>query len=428
MSFLDLPQELLALIAEKLGPHELRTAADYLLICKDWYRAALPVFLSNLNLSNVYLSYEDLRRLPHELAPFSDLLRAQTKRLSIRLIGHPSKKRAITPFLADGTQEEDEEENDNQQPDLEGEEGDIRELNQGAGEENESYWMLSGPMKICSQPRVRYVWDRDMDERLLPWMKTLNHEDLPRLSNVLSSMKNLRELSFTASSEYDASLGPRWDYLLNSTMHTFISRWPESLASLTLDTCGSKTSPANGDGPHLCALLAGRLDNLRDVRLRMRCICPAIFPKSGTSPFEDSRLQKMVIKLSLPFLPEAESETHDGRKEFDADLCAYELLPTARRLRECKETPTYDPMVRAASQFAFPRRKLKMLRVSYRQPSYSGTNLVVADCVNRRHLIEPGEYFTYEDDGVEWDGWEEYDKPLRSSDINRFVFDHIFTA
>ena len=115
MIFSNLAPELLALIAEHIGGHELRSNVDYLLICKNWYQIALPIFLSGLDLTDVYLSYKDLRRLPHELAPFSNLLVAQTKRISIRLVGHPSKRRAFTPFLGDGKQEDDQREPDSQQ-------------------------------------------------------------------------------------------------------------------------------------------------------------------------------------------------------------------------------------------------------------------------------------------------------------------------
>jgi len=100
MSFSTLPSELLVLIAQEIGTVELRCSAKYLAISKAWYRAALPVYLSNLHLSDLYLSTYDLQRWPPLATPLSDLLRAETRRLSIRLVGHPSKRIALTPWRA----------------------------------------------------------------------------------------------------------------------------------------------------------------------------------------------------------------------------------------------------------------------------------------------------------------------------------------
>ena len=52
MSLLDLPPELLALIAQHVGPAELRKSFDYLLVSRAWYWAVLPIYLSGLQLSN----------------------------------------------------------------------------------------------------------------------------------------------------------------------------------------------------------------------------------------------------------------------------------------------------------------------------------------------------------------------------------------
>ena len=110
-----------------------------------------------------------------------------------------------------------------------------------------------------------------------------------------------------------------------------------------------------------------------------------------------------MIRLSLPFFPEASYETHDGYTEFDANPC------------ERGEKPLYTEMIEAGTAFAKTAPSLTMMRVSYRPTEGSGINLDVADCLNERYLYEPSEIFSYEDDGKEWAGWEDNDESLRVS-------------
>ena len=232
-------------------------------------------------------------------------------------------------------------------------------------------------------------------------------------------MKDLQELSFQATSEQDSGLDPREDYVLSATMYKFISSWPRSLTSFTLDTCGSNIAPTNGDEIHLCALLAARLDSFQNVRLRMRRICPAIFPKPQTQPFEGSKLRMMIIKLTLPYFQPDNSETFDGRKEYDVVLCDCALPPSTSDPQRGNERPIHAAISLAASRFASSRPNLEMLRISYREPGGSGINVIAADYLSGRHYIDPNEIFIYEDEGAEWEDWEEDDERLKPIHLNR---------
>lgn len=93
MSLLDLPPELPALIAQHVGPAELRKSFDYLLVSRAWYWAVLPIYLSGLQLSTIYVLSNDLDRFPHpDTNPLlSQAIQKTVTRLSLCLDGLPSR-------------------------------------------------------------------------------------------------------------------------------------------------------------------------------------------------------------------------------------------------------------------------------------------------------------------------------------------------
>ena len=104
MPLRELALELLALIAQHVGASELRKSVAYLLVAKFWYRAILPVYLSRLPLSDLYLaSHRDLDVLPSSGTALANLIQEKTRRLSIRLVGHPCKCPSKAPWH-DGTE------------------------------------------------------------------------------------------------------------------------------------------------------------------------------------------------------------------------------------------------------------------------------------------------------------------------------------
>lgn len=101
MALLDLPPELIWLVAQHIGGPELRTSVSYLLVAKAWYWAALLVYLAGLQLSTLYLSAYDLERIPFVDTASGRLLGTSVEHLSLRLGGYPSKQNAIGSALYD---------------------------------------------------------------------------------------------------------------------------------------------------------------------------------------------------------------------------------------------------------------------------------------------------------------------------------------
>lgn len=247
-----------------------------------------------------------------------------------------------------------------------------------------------------------YSYEVEVEQQLPHWATSVNAQ-LRGLSSLLAGCRDLRGITLEASSDSEVSVGPRWDYLLASPMSTLVSTLPKTIVTLTLDTCGSSFATTSEDGiaSHFCALIAERLDGIQHVRLRMRHICPKIFPSQSYLPTTASMLKTMVIKLSLPMFPQVICEVHDGYKQCDACLCGTE------------DAPAYREMVNAALDFASSRPMLDLLCISYRSPLYSGINIEAVDCIHQRYLYDPSEIFIYQDDGTEWIAWEEDDENLR---------------
>lgn len=376
MHLFQLPPELLTLIFEQIGAAHMRSSVSYLLVSRAWYTIAHPVYLSGLELSTLYLSSRDLERMPPPHAPLSRLIQSNTKCLSLRLVGHPSKQIAIRPWHAEQLSNDDESDDD----DL---------------DESRDDWTINVP--ICTGGiRKSYDWTVE-ERRLLAWRKRVNNK-LAELVGWLPAMEGLEELSFEASSEYVGTAGPRWDYLTGGSVATLISSLPSGLKNLTFDTCGSTITTSKDDmnPAHLCPLIGDMIREFQHVRLRMRHICPEIFRTlaASTTP---SKLQSLVIRLSIPFFPPATYESHDGKTEFDAQPC------------NADGALLYKAMADAGTIFVRENSSLKMLRISFRNPTNSGINLMVADCVEGRFMYDPTEFFSYEDDGKEWGAWEEND-------------------
>lgn len=234
---------------------------------------------------------------------------------------------------------------------------------------------------------------------LLAWRKRIN-DRLIKLASMISAMERLEELSFEASSEYEAAQGPRWDGLLGSTVKIMICALPVGLKYLMLDTAGSMiiTSEEDRMPMHLRPLIAKRLDDFQHVRLRMRHICPKVLD-TGIRSVATSKLQSLVVRLSVPFFPSATYETHDGYTEFDAQVCNGAHLTGS----------LYLYMIEAGANLVRPRPDLQKLRVSYRG---SDINLMLAEYVKRQYMYVGAELFSYEDDGRELNGSEDDDEYL----------------
>ena len=374
MDLFELAPELLTLIFEQIGAAYMRSSVSYLLVSRAWYRIAHPVYLSGLKLSTLYLSSRDLERLPPQHAPLSKLIQSNTTRLSLRLVGHPSKQVAERPWHAEQSSN-----------DYESNVTDLDELKDS--------WTSALPMIIDDRTKL-YDWTVE-EQRLLVWRKRVNNK-LAELAGWVPAIKGFEELSLEASSEYEGTAGPRWDYIIGESVRNLISSLPSGLKNLTFDTSGTTivTSKDDRSPAHLCPLIAEKIHAFQHVRLRMRHICPKIFHTLAASTTV-SKLQSLVIRLSIPYFPPATYEKFDGLTECDAQPC------------NADGAPLYKTMIDAGTTFAKGTPSLKVLRISFRENEHSGINLVVADCVKRRFMYDPSEIFCYEDDGRNWDAWEE---------------------
>ena len=325
MPLLDLPLELLTLIVRFIGVPELRSTVAYLLVAKRWYRGALPVYLSQLPLSDIYLaSCHDLEILPPAGSPLGRLIQAKAHRLSVRLVGHPCKYPSLAPW----------------HDDIETDRG-------HDGMKKWTYynchWTLVGPVKTQDG---HWKW-RGERQQLHRWGGRIN-KSLVELATVLQLCTHLDEFTLEASSEYEQQKGPRWDYLHDVTIRSLVFSLPSRLNSLTLDACGSRfiTPDRSRDPIHLCPLIAERLHNIQNVRLRLRYICPRIFqtapPSKSTTNAPQSRLTSLVIRLSLPFFPAAAGEetSKSNDEKYDAQSC-----------EQLSATPLYKSMIAAGGGF-----------------------------------------------------------------------------
>ena len=357
MPLLDLPPELLALIAESVEASELRKSVDYLLVAKCWYHAILPVYLSQLPLSDLYLaSHRDLDILPSSGTALGRLIQAKTRRLSVRLVGHPCKCTSALPW------------HDNIR---------IEHGHDGMKKLRDLHcdWTTVGPVRDTLQ-RNSWRWHEET-RTLHRWAGRVNKK-LLELAAILRDA-NLDEFSFEATSEYEDEQGPRWDYLHDSTLRSLISSLPPFLNNLTLDLCGSRpVTPDRGrEAVHICPLIADRLPDFQSVRLRLRCICPQVFQCSS---------------FNLPFF------LYQSHKRFD--MC--DASP-------CDESaiPLYKRMITAGVKSTNNFPGLSMMRISYRKTNpRKNICLQVADCVSKRYMSDRNEVFCYEDDGSEWVAWE----------------------
>ena len=334
MPLLDLPPELLALIAQFVGPSELRKSVEYLLVATRWYHAILPVYLSRLPLSDLYLaSHRDLDVLPSSGTVLGRLIQAETRRLSVRLVGHPCKCTSVVPW------------HDNTR---------IEHGSDGMKKVRDLYynWTTVGPVKDTF---YRNLWRWHGETRTLHrWAGRVNKK-LVELAALLPGT-NLDEFSFEATSESKGEQGPRWDYLHDSTLRSLISSLPPFLNNVTIDLCGSRhLTPNRGRDPdHICLLIGDRLLDFQNVRLRLRCICPQLFKFSLSKVKIQPRLKTLVIKLNLPFIPDGRVQSHELFDSIDTSPC------------DKSAVPLYKRMIAAGVKFTDNFPGLSMMRISYR--------------------------------------------------------------
>ena len=271
MSFSDLPQEVLALVVQHIDPSDLPKFIDDLLVSRAWYCAVLPVYLSRLQLSTIYVLSNDLERFPRpDTTPLlSQAIQKTVTRLSLCLDGLPSRDRLSWD--------------------------DQREFGEAWGLDTHQWLdqtiyyhrngcseMLQERLKVLFaddkiQPRIRDEDDhwfesyegaivyrdrlradeieeaRELESRLSNWRGRLN-ESLFRFAEILPAFKKLREVKI------ETTLTPRWDYIFASSMGRLLTSLPSNVTTLTLDThaCQFASEPV-----HICPIISQRSTTFR---------------------------------------------------------------------------------------------------------------------------------------------------------------------
>ena len=278
----DLPPESLSSIFEQLDPRELRHDVEYLLVCKRLYKAARRTYLADMQLFRLKLSAYDLERLPPKGSLLSRLIQDKAHHISIKLVGHPSRK-VSSSLEADG-------------PEL------PHSDSEDSGDADE---------RVIVNGSVVRVWEHDRQPSLQNWRQLVNRQ-LRYLAENLPDFRNLRSFSLEASSETDLDEGRRWNYLYADSIASIIERLPSGLSSLLMAS-GTDLSSDEGNPVHVCPLLGQRLPEFRGVRLRMHNICSTLFQGHSGTVF----LEKLVIRLNLPTY----SDYQGGDTYFDASPC-----------------------------------------------------------------------------------------------------------
>ena len=399
MSFLDLPQEILALIAQHIGPAELRNC---LLVSRAWYWAVFPIYISGLQLSTIYVLSNNLERFPRSNtnSPLSQAIRKTVTRLNLCLDGLPSRD---TLSRDDQREFSDETHQWLDQTIYYHRNGCSKTLQerlkvvfadgkiQPRIRDEDDHWWENSEGATVYRDRVRddeIQEAKELEYRLSNWRDRLN-DSLSRFAEIISASQELCEVKI------ETTLTPRWDFIFTPSMERLLTSLPSNVTSLTLDTHASEfLNREDGSEPvHICAILSQRLQGFQTVRIRMRCICPSILETSINSPDPTSRLRTLVIRLYLPDHMGPHDDVHTGRHpDFNARSC----YPDEKLL--------YREMVSAGLALAEARPSMTGLRISFRR--HGKDVITVADCKEGQLFSHPYS-FGYKDGTVVEGPWED---------------------
>ena len=393
MRLMKMPHEILSLIFAELGPSELRKDVNYLLVSRQWYSLAQPIFLSALNVTTVKLSAVSLARFPptSKESPLFSLIQQSAERLSLRLLGHWWDK---------NTSRDCENYHDSWD--------EIRRHLSGKDDEYENDNVPEADFTAADD-------NADMDV----WRKRIN-TSIHDLAFSLSGFRSLQTLRLEFSAEDDDKIGPFWNYLYDSSISAFFVNLPiqHHLTDLTLDICGVNylippCGERRGISPaHICPLIAQLLPHLVKARLRLPCMCPAIFP-DNTKP-DTAKLECLILKLHQPFWERRGPGLHPNSKSHGENYCTLPCPPAT--VSKAKATTTmpedlHESIYRAARRARSSMPGLNMFRISYSGCKDDGIVILGIDVLTTHTIYLPEEFFIYEDDGTPcW--WEECDNRI----------------
>ncbi|KAK6437079.1 hypothetical protein LTR95_006726 [Oleoguttula sp. CCFEE 5521] len=365
MALLDLPAELLTQILEELGGRELRRGVHVgsrrLTLSRYWYEAALPVYLSGLDVASVEVTGIHCLDLPYHLNYLGSrrLMYKNTRRLHVRLYGHWWDSTEIHCACDDHYRPRSPEEPP----------------------------FAFEPFDTMDDPGSSAIrkWQTEI----------LRHEALHPFFDDLASFSVLEDVTFEVLREAEAEQGPQWDYLNAETCQRLLTSLSlaTNLDFLTLDTSGSSLLPYRH--AHICSVLAEMIPKIRKVRLRMVSLCPALFDVDASSSTSKLGLESLVIKLNQPRYP--------GQQHHMTEECSHAgHYPRTMRL--------HDKMIRAAAQFGKELQglqgqastdhtaRLELLRISYMP--HTTPQVQTVDCLSMRRVYYCGQdNFSYWPDG-----------------------------
>ena len=376
MSLLDLPPEVLALIAQHIGPAELRTSTDYIVISRAWYWAVLPIYLSGLQLSTIYVLSNDLERFPRSNtnSPLSQAIRKTVTRLSLCLDGLPSRDALSWDDQREFSKETHQWLDQTIHSHRNGSSKTLQErLRVVVADDKiqphirgaDDHWWEDLEDDIVYRDRVRNYEiqeAKELDCRLSNWRGRLN-DRLSHFAEILSASKELCEFKI------ETTPTPRWDYIFTPPVGRLLTSLPVNVTTLTLDTHAVHflTREDGAEPVHICAIISQRLQSFQTVKIRMRSICPCILKTPIDSPSTTSKLKTLVIRL---YLPDYMSPSDDIDYRHGPDFHAKSCCPG--------EKPLYEEMVLAGFQLAEASPSTTALRIAYK---VRWTSLIlVADC------------------------------------------------
>ena len=246
-------------------------------------------------------------------------------------------------------------------------------------------WTARAPyQKSDDDDNLFLDWSSAMEYDLESWGKHVNRS-LSHLSERLKDFSSLAETSFEASIEPHVSHRPRWNYLDFPTIVKFISAIPVELRSLTQDLKGMEfpTLWSNSNQNHLCAMLAPRLSNSENVRLRLRHMCPVILgmKRDGNEPAESgyvpvvddtlfpikSKVWSLIIKLSLPWSPRLYTRGDNVYSYRDAGTGLTSPCPEFDRGQRQYRTPLRSCMNQAGLFYAVASPNLEECKICFQR-------------------------------------------------------------
>ncbi|KAL8729943.1 MAG: hypothetical protein Q9166_004388 [cf. Caloplaca sp. 2 TL-2023] len=464
-NLLDLPLELLTQIAKHVEPGVpaditcLRPFGggppDHFFTCKRWYDVVMPVYYEGLvRPKKAHLSSDDLSRIPRKQTQIYHYLCNKLEKLSLRLQGQPSDGVAVLPFFhhpGESLENKDDSESLLQQDPAESSDtdSDIEDFETAS---LVSFSTSSIRNLNMARPFVKSEWKDEIAGRLRV------------LSQLIADCSSLDEVSFQAFHGFDEDPYPQWNYLDCGAMEHFVLRLPPTLTYLTLDLAGTDvTAGSKSASKHLCPAISHCLASAENVRLRLRHICPSVFnikvihssnqqrssqrtnsqhiasrggrrrhrsnrrrglrstadrQNSNQVPGEptgqpklqyimhqdpyvsgNARLKSLVVRLCLPSFPaDMDTMEYGDTPLFDSIQC--------RSFEASRHFGLPRLMALAARHFLTLEPGIESLKISYKDPSYDSVRLYATDCVNWKILYSGEPQSCYEDDGEEWEDWE----------------------